>query len=245
MATTSSTRLLQHESNRLRKEVEALEENKRNLYRYFELIKNCYWLRQTITTADNPLQKLYELLYEVVNVVGARDGSLSQLDDVAGELVFILVHGDLRHRLRGFRITSDTGIAGWVVSNREAIIVNHPRQDWRFSQQVDQEFSFLTQSIMSVPVIDQHGKLVGVSQLLNKIGGEFDEADEALLLIFGQIAALVLNEIEVRIEAGPATEADFPIQDPEETAAPSPKLTDTSRFDDPAFADMFLKPENE
>jgi GAF domain-containing protein len=59
---------------------------------------------------------------------------------------------------------------------------------------VDERFGFSTRSIVSIPVIDRE-KLVGVIQLLNKRQGEFDEADVAVLLILGQIAAIVLREM--------------------------------------------------
>jgi len=92
----------------------------------------------------------------------------------------------------GYRIKSDAGIAGWVVENQQPIIVNHPRQDWRFSVQVDEEFHFTTRSIASVPVTSEQGKFMGVIQLLNK-RGEFTQADIALLLILSQVAAKVLE----------------------------------------------------
>ena len=115
-------------------------------------------------------------------------------------LAFVLVHGDIRNQLRGYRIKSNTGIAGWVTSHREPLIVNNPRQDGRFSLDIDEEFSFVTRSILCVPMIAR-GKLIGVIELLNKRDANFTDADATLLLILGQVAAIALEEMQTRLEA--------------------------------------------
>jgi GAF domain-containing protein len=126
-----------------------------------------------------------------MKVIGATDGSISRLDRAAGELEFVLVHGDVRQALRGYRIKANAGIAGWVVSQEEPVIVNSPRQDWRFSLEVDQEFNFVTRSIVCLPIMAQ-SELVGVIELLNKPGGAFTETDLAVLSILSHVAAKIL-----------------------------------------------------
>jgi GAF domain-containing protein len=116
------------------------------------------------------------------------------LDQASGELEFVLVHGEIRQELQGYRIKGDTGIAGWVVKQREPLIVNNPRQDWRFSLAVDQEFNFVTRSIICVPIIAQD-KLVGVIELLNKPGDDFTEMDLAVLSMLSQVAAKILTAV--------------------------------------------------
>jgi GAF domain-containing protein len=197
----SATRFLQQENIRLQKEIEALQRKNRSLYRYLDMIKELYWFNQQIVSEENPLDVFDQLLYKAISVVDANDGSLSYLDEETKELVFVLVHGDLREQLPGYRIKSDVGIAGWVVSNQKPIIVNNPRQDWRFSLDVDQDFSFFTRSIASVPVIARDMP-IGAIQLVNKRDNEFTEADVALLLVLSQVAAKVLEtqppQLEVR-----------------------------------------------
>jgi GAF domain-containing protein len=187
----SATRFLQQENIRLQKKNEVLQQKNQSLYRYLDMVRELYWFNQQIASEENPLDVFDQLLYKVISVVGANDGSLSYLDEETGELVFVLVHGDLREQLPGYRIRSDVGIAGWVVSNQKPIIVNNPRQDWRFSLDVDQDFSFFTRSIASVPVIAKDTP-IGAIQLVNKRDNEFTEADVALLLVLSQVAAKVL-----------------------------------------------------
>jgi len=167
------------------------------LHGYLAMIKELVWAGHKIVTSKNLLYALNQLLYKVMATVNAHDSSISRLDETGDELVFILVHGELGQQLPEFRIKSDTGIAGWVVKNGKSIIVNNPREDERFSQIVDTEFSFFTQSIVSVPIINK-GKVAGVIQFLNKRGADFSEADVALLLVLAQVAAIVFKEIKSR-----------------------------------------------
>ena len=194
MGNTSATRFLQQENLRLQKENESLQQRNQALLRRLERVKELYWSGQQITSEENMLEALNELLSDTMRIIEAEDGSISYLDEKAGELVFVLAHGHIGQQLRGFRLKKDVGIAGWVVANYEPVIVNHPRQDWRFSVAVDERFGFSTRSIVSIPVMDRQ-KLVGVIQLLNKRQGEFDEADIAVLLILGHVAAIVLREM--------------------------------------------------
>jgi GAF domain-containing protein len=195
----SKSTQLQQETIHLKERCKALEQENQTLYRYLEMIKELHWASQGIASRRNLLYALNQLLYKVMIVVGAKDGSISRLDEKAGELVFVLVHGELGHRLPDYRLRSNIGTAGWVISNRKPLIVNNPQEDPRFSKIIDEEFGFFTSSIVSVPIMSQD-KLIGVIQLLNKAGNEFTEADIALLLNLAQVSALVFEEMKSRPE---------------------------------------------
>ena len=190
----SALRFLQQENARLQDENKLLREENLSLHYYASTVKELYWAAQRRESVDNPLDLLDELLYKTIEVIGANDGSISRLDQATGELVFVLVHGDIQQELRGYRIKGNVGIAGWVVNQREPLIVNNPRQDWRFSLEVDEEFNFFTRSIICMPLLAQD-ELVGVIQLLNKRGDEFTETDMALLSILSQVAVKVLAAV--------------------------------------------------
>lgn len=189
---TDAVRFVQQENIRLQEENKTLREENHALQRHLEAMRALYWAVQRVDLSENPLDLLDGLLYKIIEGTGAEDGSISYLDEEAEELVFMFVQGGLRQELRGYRIKSSVGIAGWVVSHQEPIIVNEPRQDWRFSLEVDQEFNFFTRSIACVPVMAQD-KLVGVIELLNKRNGEFTDVDITLLSLLSQVAAKVLS----------------------------------------------------
>jgi GAF domain-containing protein len=204
----STSTQLQQDSIRLKESREALKQENKSLRRYLDTVEELYWASQEITSAENLLYALNQLLYKVMVVVGARDGSISRLDEKTGELVFVLVHGELGRQLPDYRLKSDIGIVGWVVSHRQPIIVNNPQEDPRFSEVVDKEFGFFTNSIVSAPMMNQ-GKFMGTVQLLNKRGNQFSQADVALLLILGQVAVIVFEEMQSRLESGEVEEEDF------------------------------------
>ncbi len=200
MENTTALRFLQQENARLQEENKTLREDSLAFRHYMEALKDLYGATQQITSEENLFALLDQILYNAMSVLRAEDGSLLLLDEETNELAFVLVHGDIRNKLRGYRITSDTGIVGWVARQREPLIVNNPRQDERFSLDIDEEFSFVTRSILCVPMMAR-GKLIGVIELLNKRDNEFTEADATLLLILGQVAAIALEEMQTRFEA--------------------------------------------
>jgi sigma-B regulation protein RsbU (phosphoserine phosphatase) len=200
-STAQLMRFLQQENNRLQEDNKVLQEENRALHRYLDALEDLYWAAQRITSEENLLDLLDQILYNAMVVLRAEDGSLLLLDEETDELVFAVVHGDIRGELRGYRIGGDIGIAGWVATEGEPLIVNNPRQDWRFSPQIDEAFGFVTRSILCVPMITR-GKLVGVIELLNKYdGNKFIETDATLLSILAHVAATALDDMRSRLEA--------------------------------------------
>lgn len=189
----SALRFLQQENIRLQAENKQLSLEKANIQHQIIAIQELYQIVQHLDSLEVTFELLDQLLSRIINLVEANDGSISSLDQETDELKFEIVHGDLKQQLRGYCIKSNTGIAGWVVNHREPIIVNNPRQDWRFSLKVDEEFNFFTRSIACVPIMAQT-KLIGVIQLLNKQSGEFTETDITILEMLGQVAARALAQ---------------------------------------------------
>ena len=206
-STPQLIRFLQQENARLQDENKALQEKNQDLHHYINALEDLHWAAQRITSEENLIDLLDQILYHAMAVISAEDGSLLLLDEETDELVFAVVHGDIRGQLRGYRIGGDIGIAGWVATEGEALIVNNPRQDWRFSPQIDEAFGFVTRSILCVPMITR-GKLVGVIELLNKYNGtEFTEPDATLLSILGHVAATALDDMRSRLEKEDAVAA--------------------------------------
>jgi GAF domain-containing protein len=197
VSSTSPIRFLQQESARLQRENKALQEKIHVLQRYIDALAELHRAAQRMADEESPLDLLSQCILDTMAVVGAKDGSVSYLDRRTDELVFTIVHGMLKKMLMGRRIRSDVGVMGWVVENGETVIVNEPRQDWRFSREIDDEFSFLTRSIMCAPIV-RDGEPIGVVELLNKEPQKFDRADATLLAILCDVAAAALTEVASR-----------------------------------------------
>ena len=192
--TSSNTQIvqfLQQEKRNLEQVVQTSQKSVERLSLYIETLTELYWASHQMT-AEGGASRLNELLSACIMAVGATDGSISRLDEEANELEFLFVHGIVREQLVGYRLAVDLGVAGWVVQSGETVVIDDVHQDWRFSMQIDDQFSFSTYSMLCVPILDQ-GKPIGVIQWLNKQHAHsFDEADISLANILSDIAARVL-----------------------------------------------------
>jgi len=66
-------------------------------------------------------------------------------------------------------------------------------QDDRFNAAVDKATGYQTKSMLCMPVVTNEGKTIGVTQVLNKIGGPFGARDEKRLQALGAQAAIALE----------------------------------------------------
>jgi signal transduction protein with GAF and PtsI domain len=191
--TTTTVRFLQEENQRLLERTEELSEENQRLR---DTLKSLRGLMRTVArfNANTDLNRLLNrIVYEAVRIVDAVDGSLLLLDEEKQELVFVAVRSELRDRLLGHRISIDTGIAGWVVKNREPVIANDVSQDERFSASVDQKLKFTTESLLAVPLISRRQTL-GVIELVNKFSKErFDDMDVETLSLLAPLAATAID----------------------------------------------------
>ncbi len=131
-----------------------------------------------VAAADSLDAQFQALLGLAQTAIHAERGSLFLFDQTTGELYTRVTDGALQ---KDIRIEIGTGIAGWVFTNGEAAIVNDTRSDPRFNREIDQSTGFETRSLLTVPVTTARGRVIGVAQLLNKTGGGFTKADQALL----------------------------------------------------------------
>ena len=96
------------------------------------------------------------------------------------ELEFSVAFNIDLESLKDLRLKMGQGIAGYVATRGESIIINDVRKSPHFDPKIDETTGFRTLSALCVPMISQ-GKVIGVLEVLNKIRGEFDPNDEDLL----------------------------------------------------------------
>lgn len=193
---TNPMSVLQRENARLQEENDALRKELHNLREFVEILNEMTTATREIQS-DKELFKLLENIFKkALNLLNAPDGSLLLLDDETNELAFVLVQGTLAQNLIGYRIPADEGIAGWVIRNAQPTLVRDARRDPRFSETIDEQFTFRTQSILAAPLIGDR-KVYGVIEALNQPGDDpFSEADMALLGLLCRFAGEALADIE-------------------------------------------------
>ena len=82
------------------------------------------------------------------------------------------------------RLPNSAGISGAVFQSGENVNIPHAYADLRFNPGFDKQTGFFTRSVLCVPILNKHGKRIGVTQALNKIGGPFTEEDENRIQAF-------------------------------------------------------------
>lgn len=187
---------LQGENIRLKNELRDMREENYLLRKAFESLLTLQEVSSSIDATTDVLNLVDRILASSLASIGSNDGSLILVDEESDELSFVVVHGQARDKLTGYRMPMGTGIAGWVAENGESVIVPNVNLDPRFSHRVDEEFQFRTLSILCVPMIF-NGRVLGVIQAINKTNQrEFNDLDLLLFKVVAQLAALSIARAE-------------------------------------------------
>jgi len=165
-----------------------------------------------VTTDLAKTKSLDEALETLVKIttstIGAERGTIFLNDSSTGELYSRIAQGSFR---REIRIMNSKGVAGWVFSHNEGAIIPDAYKDDRFNKAVDVRTGFRTKSILCAPLRTVNGEKIGVSQILNKIEGEFTQDDLELLEAMTEQAAIAIqgNIIVEQVEAARKQELEF------------------------------------
>ena len=154
---------------------------------------------------DEALETLVKI---TTSTIGAERGTIFLNDASTGELYSRIAQGNFR---REIRILNTKGVAGWVFSKNQGVIIHDAYKDERFNKAVDVRTGFRTKSILCAPLRTVSGEKIGVSQILNKVDGEFKKEDLDLLEAMTEQAAIAIqgNIIVEQIEAARKQELEF------------------------------------
>jgi diguanylate cyclase (GGDEF)-like protein len=136
---------------------------------------------------------LRELLDGLDRLLQPTHWSLLLRDETTGELVFTLVRGDAQPQLLERRLAPDEGIAGWVATHDEALLITDVAEDPRFSSRMDTISGFRTQSVVAVP-LRARAHCIGVLELINALHERvFDATDVEILQSYADFAAIAIH----------------------------------------------------
>jgi len=142
-------------------------------------------------------QRFGELLRSIVEVARAifraRASSIWLFDEETDELEFAAVANPEEQSLLGMRISSATGIAGWVLSSRTPIVIEDLANDPRFARDVAEKTGYVPQGLMAVPLLHDE-RALGVLQVLDRpSNSRFSLQEMELLGLFATQAAVALD----------------------------------------------------
>jgi signal transduction histidine kinase len=108
------------------------------------------------------------------------------------ELVFAATTGAGAEQLLGTRLSGMTGIAGWVMQEKQPALVGDAQNDPRFERRVDADTGMTTHSLIAMPLISK-GEAMGVVEVVNKMSGAFDQHDVEVLKVLTSSAAVAIE----------------------------------------------------
>jgi signal transduction histidine kinase len=165
-----------------------IEESARLLERYQRLIELS---RDMASTLD-----LQDLLNRIVHVAaelsGSEAASILTYDEMKGELYFDAASNLSEPLMRGLVVPAETSIAGWIVANRQPVIISDTQRDPRHFGQIGKATQVTTTSMLGVPLIAKE-KVIGVLEAINKLSGDFNEEDQEILSALAAQAAVAIE----------------------------------------------------
>jgi signal transduction histidine kinase len=147
--------------------------------------------RELASTLD--LEKLLNnIVQAAADLSSSEAASILLYDDVKGVLYFDAATNLTEPLMRGLVVPVDSSLAGWIVTNRQPIIINDTQHDPRHYGVVGQVTQITTTSLLGVPLIAKD-KVVGALEAINKRSGSFNKEDEDILMVLGAQAAVAIE----------------------------------------------------
>ena len=146
---------------------------------------------------EDAYRSLLQATVEVARAIfHAKAASVFLLDQEADELVFEAVAGEGAGVLVGKRFPSSTGVAGWVLTTGQPLVVDDLTADTRFSREAAESTGYVPRGLMAVPLLVEE-RALGVLEVLDRpADSTFTLAEMNLLGLFANQAAVALDLLQ-------------------------------------------------
>jgi PAS domain S-box-containing protein len=155
-----------------------------------------YHISRELTSALELRTVLERVLFLSMRNVKAIRGSIIVMDDTERPIESAVIAGDqvMDRNTQRLRATLERGLAGWVVRNRQSVLISNTAQDERWMlQQYELADRSEAKSAVSVPLMVRE-RLVGVITLVHPKAGFFTSEHLSLVqAIADQASIAVLN----------------------------------------------------
>lgn len=171
-------------------ELQKLAEENQRLKKSIEDLWTINQLARIISSTI-PVNKILEKVVDAsVKALKAEQGTISLLSEENHDHFKTLIRKiDHSQPIGKYRL--DDELTGWMIKNRQPVMINDTSRDETFKQQ--SELFKQIHSILSVPLLCK-GKLIGVLNVFNKKGGlKFLKEDQRLLSIIASQSAQVIE----------------------------------------------------
>ena len=167
--------------------IERMKANHKHEMEFIDLVSE--------VTADIKLGSLLQrVMGEATRMLNAERSTLFLNDEKTNQLWSEVGQGLDSMQIR---LPNHLGIAGAVFTSGKSINIPYAYADLRFNPEFDRKTGFFTRSILCVPIVNKHGKTIGVTQVLNRRGGPFTGDDESRLRAFTAQISIALENAKL------------------------------------------------
>jgi len=135
---------------------------------------------------------LYILMDEVKKALKADRCTVFLLDKEKNELWSKVAHGE-----NEIKFDSHLGIAGYVATTGDILNIPDAYADQRFNREIDKKTGYKTKNMLTFPMRNKRGEIIGVFQVLNKFEDAFTKEDEQLLDAISTISATQIENAQL------------------------------------------------
>ena len=134
-----------------------------------------------------------EAMKNASDLMNADRATLWLIDHVNNELWSKVALG-----IPTIRVPLGVGIVGWVTTHKKTLNIPDAYKDSRFNPAVDKKTGYKTDTILCMPIYNSSGTMVGVMQIINKLGKNaiFTKEDEIVLTDFCTRIAVAAEKVQ-------------------------------------------------
>ena len=169
-----------------------------SLEKHFQELKALFEI-STLVNSETELSLVLDLISKtVLSSLQADRSSLLLFDKEKNKLVCVSAHGKSSDKIKYIELNPDEGIAGWVMTHGEPLLLGEVMQKDKFKNFIPKEEKIF--SSLSVP-LKVKKEIIGVLNVSSVTEEkEFNETDMKLISIFAQNAAVAIEKGELYLE---------------------------------------------
>jgi len=153
-------------------------------------------MSETLNSILDIDQVLTVFLSEVRNLLNVAGTSVWLVDKESGDVICRQAAGIQVKKVRGYRLKQKNGIAGWVSTSGQCVMVPDTREDRRYHNGVDQKMEIEFRSILSVP-LRARGNIIGAIQVVDMLPNRFKTTHQTLLEALAGTAAVAIENAQL------------------------------------------------
>lgn len=151
----------------------------------------------------------HKILQNVLILTKADRGSLFLIQGkgtsqccLIAKLFDVTCESKVEETKKEVRISWGKGIVGYVAETGETVNIANAYEDPRFNNEIDMLTGYKTRSMLSMPIKDLNGEVIGVAQVINKIGSKdryeaFTDSDEKVFCQYLQFCGIGINNAKI------------------------------------------------